>query len=190
MGASQRRKGANEWRDVVSFAGRYVGRYQVSDAGDVRAHPDAAIGGMKPGRVLFQSKDSKGYAQVGLWLDRKATTVKVHRLVAEAFVEGYWPGLTINHIDGDKTNNCAENLEYVSNIENVRHAHRVIASRPAVVVNGERMSVTEAVERFAAPGVTAKAVRRRVGRLGWSIDKALSVPPQPAGRPRNGQIPA
>ena len=192
MSASQRTKGASgeEWRDVVSCGGKYLGRYQVSNSGLVRAHPNASIGGMKPGRVLFQSEDNKGYKQVILWLNRKPQTLKVHRIVAETFLGVRPENTTVNHIDGKKENNDSANLEFVSNKENTRHAHRVIEGRSFVLFNGDRMSLSEAVERFAHKSISAKAASRRISRLGWPIEKAFSVPLQPTGRPKNGQIPA
>lgn len=190
MSASQRRKGQAEWLDVTIADGKYSRRYQVSSDGDVRAHPDARIGGMVPGKVLFQSKDDRGYPQVQLWMNCVPLSVKVHRLVAEAFLGAREAGMTINHMDGDKTNNFVGNLEYVTNQENIRHAHRVLNDRAYVIVRGQRMSLCEAVDLYGVQGVTSQAVRRRYKRLGWPIEKALQTPIQPTGRPRRGQIPA
>ena len=190
MSKSQRLKGQRDWLDVTIADGKYGRRYQVSSDGDVRAHPDARIGGMVPGRVLFQSKDDRGYPQVQLWMDSAALTVKVHRMVAEAFLGSREAGMTINHIDGDKTNNFVGNLEYVTNRENIRHAHRVIDGRASVTVNGQRMSLCEAVDLFGAPGLTSQAVRRRFKRLRWSIERSLQTPILPSGRPRREQISA
>lgn len=50
-------------------------------------------------------------------------TFKVHKLVALTFM-GNPDGLTVNHIDGDKSNNHVDNLEYVTQSENMLHAHR------------------------------------------------------------------
>lgn len=186
MSAASRNKGAAEWRDVNIDAGRYAARYQVSNEGEVRAHPDARVRGLVPGRVLFQSRDERGYPQMQMWMGGRAHTVKVHRLVANAFLGERPEGMTVNHIDGNKENNAIQNLEYVTGTENVRHAHRVIEGRSCVVVDERRMSWTEAVELYGALGVTAKAARRRFSRLGWSVHRALTTPIQPAGRPFNG----
>lgn len=189
MSASQRTKGADDydcevWADIAGCNGDFLGRYQVSNLGRVRAHPDVRIGGSKPGRVLYQSKDERGYPQVFLhYAPMKKRTVKVHRLVAEAFLSERPAGFQVNHIDGVKENNRVENLEYVSNLQNSRHAFRVIRLDFAVVVKGQPMSVPEAVERFAAPGVHAGMVKRRIARLGWSIEAALNTPPLPTGAP-------
>jgi len=67
----------------------------------------------------------KGYQAVMLYKDKKGKNFSVHRLVAQAFIEPV-PGKTcINHIDGDKTNNCVENLEWVTHSENMYHANRI-----------------------------------------------------------------
>ena len=172
-----------QWLPVVSKGGIFADRYEVSSRGRVRANPKIKCGGSKPFRILFQSADERGYRQVYLhYAPMKKMTVKVHRLVADAFLGERLQGHQVNHIDGDKTNNAVENLEFVSNKENAWHAARVIAGRSHVVVGGERMSVPEAVCRYAATGVDANAVRRRIRRYGWSIEQALSTPIQPTGR--------
>lgn len=63
-----------------------------------------------------------GYASVCLTNSNGSRNFLVHRLVAKHFVKGYRPYLTVNHIDGDKLNNCASNLEWVSHKANVKKA--------------------------------------------------------------------
>ncbi len=55
----------------------------------------------------------------------KAKTIQVHRLVATMFVPGYFEGALVNHINGNPADNRAENLEWVTCSENIRHANRI-----------------------------------------------------------------
>lgn len=74
-------------------------------------------------RILKPAKDHKGYLRVALSLDRKLITHKVHRLVAVAFCpHGSIDKNQVNHIDGNKTNNNSDNLEWVTPRENIKHA--------------------------------------------------------------------
>lgn len=173
--------GHETWRPVLIHGGKYAARYQVSDLGHVRANPDAPGQGRRPGRVLSEAPNSGGYLQVRLYQDAKAKMVKLHRVVAEVFLGPRPEGMTINHIDGDKTNNAAANLEYVTHKDNNRHAWRT--TRPTkTVFYGERMSVTEAVDRFAIPEVNERLVWSRIGK-GWDPEAALTTPKlKPYGR--------
>lgn len=102
-----------EWRPVVRFPG-----YEVSDKGSVRSFKSRKVKILKPG------KDSNGYPVVGLYKDGKRHWLLIHRLVAEAFLEKPGCDYETNHLDGDKTNNHVDNLDWVTRSENLKHAFR------------------------------------------------------------------
>ena|SRR6266478_943700 len=176
-----------EWRAVAIDDGRYRDRYEVSNTGQVRASPSVHVGGSKPGRILFQATDNKGYRQVYLYFSRRQHTVKVARLVAVAFLGPRPDGLTINHIDGDKGNNHIENLEYITHQENINHALLNIRGNWHII-NGEKLTLADAVAKYGAPGVTAKVVRRRVNRYKWTVEHAIKTPIGRTGRPTDDVI--
>lgn len=77
------------------------------------------------GRWLKPAQNNNGYLYVVLCRDGKTFTKKLHRLVAEAFVPNDDPEHkdTVDHIDEDKTNNRAANLQWLSNADNVRKSN-------------------------------------------------------------------
>lgn len=95
------------------------GRYEVSNTGKLRS-----LNYKRTGRVreLKPAPDPKGYMKTMLLFDGKSKTVKVHRLVAEAFIPNPENKPQVNHIDGNKANNRADNLEWICNIDNAHHA--------------------------------------------------------------------
>ncbi len=93
-------------------------RYEVSNLGRVRnAHT---------GLVLRPRKHCWGYLDVMLYYKGQEKRCLVHKLVAIAFVEGWREGLEVNHKNGIKTDNRAENLEWVTASENNQHARDVL----------------------------------------------------------------
>lgn len=82
---------------------------------------------------LKQTINEKGYLLVYLCFDGKTKAMKVHRLVAELFVPNPRDLKEINHKDGNKLNNCADNLEWCTRGENVHHAYAT-GLRPTVPV--------------------------------------------------------
>jgi len=93
-------------------------RYEVSNLGRVR--------NARTGLVLRPRKHNWGYQQVALFYKGQRKDCYIHDLVATAFVEGWREGLEVNHKNGVKTDNRAENLEWVSSSENHRHARDVL----------------------------------------------------------------
>lgn len=99
---------------------------EVSNIGRVRTIERSVRCGPKPGFVIRPAIILKphilntGYGQVQGGTRKKHA---VHRLVAHAFVEGFQTGLIVNHKNGSRSDNRAENLEWVTHSENLRHAY-------------------------------------------------------------------
>lgn len=89
--------------------------YEVFEDGTVISYKQ------KQPRRLNPYPNTKGYMLVDLSTKKRA--VKVHRLIAIAFLDNPENKPQVNHIDGDKTNNNVNNLEWVTNGENVRHSY-------------------------------------------------------------------
>lgn len=75
-------------------------------------------------KVLKQQLNKGGYLYVCLCKNGTKKFVRVHKLVAETFIKNDSKNKEINHINGIKTDNRVENLEYVSRSENLLHAYR------------------------------------------------------------------
>ena len=98
-----------QWKVVKGFE-----NYLVSSLGNVKT-----ING-KLKKVVYDSKNDYGYVE--LWKNNKGKKFRIHRLVAETFIPNTLGKEQVNHIDGDKKNNCISNLEWVTPKENIRHA--------------------------------------------------------------------
>lgn len=114
------------WKDIKG----YEGLYQVSNMGRVKSldRTVALKSGSKRiirGRILKPSLKDNGYLQVILYNNSdKRKNFYVHRLVCEAFYENPEDKPCVNHIDEDKTNNTASNLEWCTYKENSNHGTR------------------------------------------------------------------
>ena len=86
-----------EWKDVKG----YEGYYQISSYGRVK--------NIQTGQILKGDTNNIGYKRVWLYVPVKKRFF-IHRLVAFHFCEGYQENLVVNHKDGNKLNNIAENL--------------------------------------------------------------------------------
>jgi len=86
--------------------------YQVSNFGRVRG----------PRGIRKLDYSNRGYALLNLRIDGRQRNLLVHRLVAKAFVTNDRACPIVNHIDGDKCNNHADNLEWCTAQENRNHA--------------------------------------------------------------------
>lgn len=95
-----------EWRAVKG----YEGLYEVSNLGKIR--------NAKTLHILSIFKNKRGYCRVDLWKNNKQKKYAVHRVVAEAFIPNIYNKPQVNHIDENKSNNNADNLEWCTQLEN------------------------------------------------------------------------
>lgn len=109
------------WKDVEGFEGIY----QVSNCGNVKRLPGQCGTAYRKERILSKSLTHDGYEKVRLIHNEKDATKRVHRIVAEAFVPNPDGKETVNHIDGNKRNNFATNLEWMDRHEQLDHAYRL-----------------------------------------------------------------
>ena len=108
------------WRDIPG----YNGEYKISNFGRV-----LSLKGSRE-RIRPSFKNSRGYSVISLSKNGVHKTFKIHRLVAESFIQNPEKLSEINHIDGNKQNNRAENLEWVTRKENIRHSIEVLGNKP------------------------------------------------------------
>lgn len=98
--------------------------YYITDAGEVFSRVRCNNYRIKKLRVL--SGGTSGYPFVGLWKKGKRYNKMIHRMVAETFIPNPENKPQVNHIDGNKFNNNASNLEWVTDAENKLHRYRVL----------------------------------------------------------------
>ena len=98
------------WKEIDGYPD-----YRISNYGRVMSLKR----GLK--RVLKPQKDKDGYLICSLWENNKGKTLKIHRLVAEAFIPNPDNKTEIDHINTDKTDNRVENLRWVTNKENMNN---------------------------------------------------------------------
>jgi hypothetical protein len=105
-----------QWKDVLG----YEGIYQVSDLGRIKSFK------FKKQKILVQINTSKGYLDIGLHNNKmeKKKRLKIHRLVAIAFIPNPENKLEVNHKKGNKKDNRVISLEWNTPTENQIHAYK------------------------------------------------------------------
>lgn len=107
-----------KWKSIIG----YEGLYEVSTFGNIKS---LVKKGNNIQKIRKQGLDiSTGYATVQLNKNGTPLTKRVHRLVAEAFLDKPSPKHIVNHKDGNKKNNRLDNLEWVTYSENTFHSFR------------------------------------------------------------------
>jgi hypothetical protein len=147
-----------DWRPLASHAGWY----SVSNFGRVRR--DKPGSRTHPGRILRLTTTASGYLSVRLAQGhaRGRRTRLVHHLVAEAFIGARGANQVINHRNGVKTDNRPENLEWITQEQNVTHA-TINGFMPAGERNGHARLTEAAVQDIRTSPLTAEALALKYG---------------------------
>lgn len=108
-----------EWKDIVG----YENEYQINQFGEIRTLKDSPK--LKKYDVLKpQISKSNGYVYQMLYKNGKEKLLRVHRLVAMAFLPNPNNLPQVNHKDGNKQNNSVDNLEWCEQSDNMKHAYK------------------------------------------------------------------
>lgn len=113
------------WKDVG-----YEGLYLVSNYGRIKILSRPLNCGVKimwrKEKICKTTKNKYGYINFSATKNYKKKTPTVHRAVAKSFIENPLNKKTVNHINGIKTDNIVENLEWATDSENEFHSYRVL----------------------------------------------------------------
>ena len=107
----------------------YEDSYAVSNYGHVRSLDRFIRGKLFEGKILKVRVQKDGYLRVALCENSNKKLVGVHRLVAMHFINNRYNKPEVNHIDENKLNNRADNLEWVTPKENTAHSQRLHPER-------------------------------------------------------------
>jgi len=113
------------WKDIQE----YEGVYMVSNKGRVKScerlrHPTKKYPNTKLKSKILSQGNNKGYLKTTLCKEGKMYFYPTHRLVAMAFIPNIHNKREVNHINGIKTDNNVENLEWVTSSENKIHGFK------------------------------------------------------------------
>lgn len=178
------------WKTIEDYP-----NYAVSSEGQVK--------NVKTGKILKQRKDAYGYCRINLYqsdpeiialrkLNHDSVAdcgLQVHRLVAQAFCDGYFPEAVCDHINRKRDDNRAENLRWVSPRENslntTKRQWRINYEADPIIftnIDGEEVIFKNIYEASQATGYSIKGISANVhgDRHGFSkgsfkIDKEKNI---------------
>lgn len=130
----------------------YLGRWR--DVGIARRY--------YPPGVRKPTVDKDGYLVADLVLNGKKKFVKLHRLVAQAFIDNPEGKPIVNHVNGIKTDNRVENLEWASSSENNMHSCRVLGNFQGEK-NAKAVMTLEEVKRVRLDDRSHRAIAAAYG---------------------------
>lgn len=139
----------------------YEGLYQISNLGNVRSFKAVSKGGnLKP---VYR----KGYLTVTLRKNGVSKIHSIHRLIATAFIPNPDNLPVINHIDGNRGNNDISNLEWCTQLENMRHAFKTGLIKHKPLTDEQKLKVsTTTKEAMSRPEIKEKMRQLAKGKVG------------------------
>ena len=142
-------------------------KYEVSDKGEIRM-----IGKTEP---LHQFIGKDGYMRTQF----AGKTRIVHRVVAKAFIPNPDNLPEVNHIDGNKQNNCVENLEWITRSDNLKHAYKIGLKKstgernPRAKLTEEDVNYLRSLYKDGTWLIPAKSLAKQFGVAHQTISAAV-----------------
>jgi hypothetical protein len=154
------------WKDIPG----YEALYRINNKGDVLS--------LTYGKIRVARNDVYGYPRVALYKDSKPRNFTVHRLVALAFIGECPDGQQVNHINGIRTDNRLENLEYVTPRQNTLHSYGVLGKKsPIGEAHGQSVLTESDVKsiriEYAERGASKSELGRRFNVNRKTIEKIV-----------------
>lgn len=153
--------------EVWSKIKDYEGIYEISTFGRIKS-----LSRLKKGventsyltkeKILKNVFDKDGYCLINLYKNNKSKTFKIHRLVALHFIENTLNKEQVNHINGIKTDNRIENLEWCTHSENMKHA---LINKLKIPLKGENCKVSKLTDKIVIEILTKK--KESNGKRNW-----------------------
>lgn len=168
------------WVEVPNFSS-----IEVTKEGKIRTKPYTAERTNRQGtkivcelksRELTPHISDNGYLRFQIQRRNIRGPLYIHRMIALAFVPGHQPGFHVNHINGVKTDNRPENLEWVPSAENVRHAWRTGLNSGGEHAGASKLKVQKvhAIRRAQDKGVNDNTIAILTGMSVNAIAKIRS----------------
>lgn len=128
-----------KWKEIKGYEGKYI----VSNYGEIVSLPRYKQNHNKkqyvqPKDILKYINNKNGYTYVFLCNNSKYKNIRLHKIVATAFIPNPKNLPQINHIDGNKQNNRVDNLEWCTASENIKHAYKM-----GLVKNNNKIKVKQ-----------------------------------------------
>jgi hypothetical protein len=164
------------WLDIPD----YEGLYQASSFGRIRSIDRKIL--CKDGRsklikgtTLTPTKTKHGYLALALCCNGVPQTHTVHKLVSRAFL-GFRPEqMQVNHLDGNKSNNAASNLEYCTPSENTRHAFRTGLNLSKGEVNPSAKLKANDIKSIVARASNGETLRSIAASYGLVVSSIWAI---------------
>jgi len=150
------------WKDVIG----YEDCYMVSNFGRIKSLVRKNVTKEKV-MVLIINKD--GYIHVPLSVNGKYKTGKVQRMVALAFIPNPENKRTVNHKDGNRSNNSVENLEWATDSEQQIHSYNILNKKPTWL--GKKMGVKPLEQN----GKMSRTKREKNGNGGYIVNTQTGI---------------
>lgn len=148
------------WKDIEG----YIGLYQVSNLGNVKSLPRNTT----KGGLLSPASNGRGYLTVLLSKKGKKRRFYIHKLVATAFLQNEEHLPEVDHVNGNRMDNRASNLQWISHVENLRKKETGIAIP-------RRIICIETGEIFESVAAAAKAMKRDKNTMSYHLSGKIQT---------------